>query len=179
MAAGELRFYGRNAATAPEEDCIALAESKTASLFAAACSAPALLITPEHTQTLRTFGINLGIAFQLVDDLLDITQPAHILGKPACGDVIEGKYTLPLFLLREAITPAERKRLSGLRGAEMTDADCCWVQERVKDAGVAVEVGNRARQYIEQGLHALAVLPASPCRDSMIALAEFVLCRQA
>ena len=179
MAAGELRFYGRDPATAPEADCIVLAESKTASLFAAACSAPALLIAPEQTQALRVFGINLGTAFQLVDDLLDITQPVQTLGKPACGDIVEGKHTLPLFLLRQALTTAERERLSALRGAEATEADCLWIQERVKDTGVDVEVGRRARLYMDKGLHALESLPTSPYRDSMIALAEFVLCRQA
>lgn len=179
MAAGELRFFGRDPDTAPESDCIALAESKTASLFAAACCAPALLIAPDHGGALRSFGVNLGIAFQLVDDLLDITQPADTLGKPACGDVVEGKHTLPLFLLRQAMTQSERDRLASLRGANASEADCRWLQERVARLGVDVAVGKRARHYMDQGLRSLDALPASPCRDAMTALAEFVLRRRA
>lgn len=179
MAEGELRFFGRDPGSAPEDDCIALARSKTASLFAAACCGPALLIAPNQHERLYEFGIHLGIAFQLIDDLLDLTQPTSALGKPACGDVVEGKHTLPIFLLRRAMTPTEQERLAALRGGPASDEDCRWIRGAVRASGVDTIVSDRARQYIARGVSLLEELPASRHREAMCALAEFVMARRA
>ncbi|HDP35707.1 MAG TPA: polyprenyl synthetase family protein [Candidatus Hydrogenedentes bacterium] len=179
MAEGELRHFGQSPEEADEADCIALAESKTASLFAAACSAPALYFKPEQTQTLGDFGHNLGIAFQLVDDLLDLTQDAATLGKPACGDVTENKHTLPLYLLTHAMTRADREQLAAMRGNTLAEEEQRWIRGAIQQLEVDKETLRRAEQYINRALEALALLPESPCKESMTALAYFVLTRQA
>ena len=179
MAEGELRHFGQDLAKAGEADCIALADSKTASLFTAACTAPMLLVAPDQAQPMHDFGIGLGIAFQLLDDLLDITQPASVLGKPVCGDVAEGKHTLPLHLLRLAMTPEERKHLAALVGSMLPEDEQLWIREAVQRLGVDVATIARAKQFIDQALAAIAPLPDSACKESMVALAHFVLVRQA
>src|SRR3954463_12885616 len=74
---------------------------KTAYLFSACCEIGALLggATAEHQARLRDYGMNLGVAFQLIDDLLDFTSTEDVLGKPAGADLVEGKISLPLILL--------------------------------------------------------------------------------
>jgi octaprenyl-diphosphate synthase len=76
---------------------------KTAHLFSACCEIGALLggATPTRQQVLRDYGMNLGIAFQLIDDLLDFTSSQDVLGKPAGADLVEGKVSLPLIFLLE------------------------------------------------------------------------------
>ena len=179
MAEGELRYFGQDPAQADEDACVALADSKTASLFAAACSAPLLLTMPDSARTFHDFGIALGIAFQLMDDLLDITQPADTLGKPACGDVTEGKHTLPLYLLRHAMTAAEQNKLDAMRNQTLSHEEQCWVRESVRRLNVDKATLARAEQYIGQALEALTPFPDSPFKASMLALARFVLVRQA
>ena len=76
---------------------------KTGALFQAACQLGAMAagLSPKSTAALADYGLRLGITFQLVDDLLDITAPAHALGKPAGHDIVEGVYTLPVLRAME------------------------------------------------------------------------------
>jgi len=179
MAEGELRYYGKNPEEAAEEDCIALAASKTASLFAASCKAAALLFSSDRAQALETFGNGLGIAFQLLDDLLDLTQPSDVLGKPACGDITEGKHTLPLHLLRHAMQPADRERLRQLAGGSLAEDDQAWVRRMIAELEVDKATIGRAEQFVQDAIATLSPLPESPYKNSMQALAHFVLVRQA
>lgn len=179
MAEGELRFFGKDDTTADESDCIALADAKTASLFAAVCAGPALLLDPEKTEALYQYGINLGIAFQLVDDLLDVTQPSSVLGKPGCGDVAEGKHTLPIFLMRRRMSVDDRQRLKALTGVELEEADREWIMASARTLGIVELVQKRAEAYIETAIGHLESLPPSSCKRSMEELARFVLVRVA
>jgi octaprenyl-diphosphate synthase len=86
-----------------EEQYFDVIARKTAYLFSACCEIGALLggATPTRQQMLRDYGMNLGIAFQLIDDLLDFTSSTDVLGKPAGADLVEGKVSLPLIFLLE------------------------------------------------------------------------------
>jgi geranylgeranyl pyrophosphate synthase len=177
MAEGELHFFERDRASIGEEDCLLLAESKTASLFAAACAAPARFSAPEYVEPLHGFGMNLGIAFQVVDDLLDVTQSSAQLGKPACSDVTEGKQTLPLLYLRQALPEKFRARLDALRGASLTDADRDWILHHVEDSGAGQRAVEQAHAHGQEALESLAALPQSDYRNAMENLVEFVQVR--
>lgn len=177
MAEGELMFFGRENEPFRREDCIALAEQKTASLFAEACSGPTYVIDAAHRDTLHRFGIQLGIAFQIVDDLLDVTQPTDTLGKPSCGDIVEGKRTLPIMYMREALGESGRARLDTFRDAGMTGEDRAWVMESAVTTGAAARTGADARAYADEARKCLAALPPSRYRDSMEGIVEFVLVR--
>jgi octaprenyl-diphosphate synthase len=97
---------------------IDIVRRKTALLFAAACKIPAFLVTEAHgepaevwSERLWDYGLSLGIAFQLQDDLLDYTAKEEVLGKPVLSDLREGKLTLPLILSLPHVTRAERRQI--------------------------------------------------------------------
>ena len=178
MAEGELFFFGKEGTTPTQEDCLMLAEQKTASLFAEACSAPAFSINPDYRKPLHAFGTALGIAFQIVDDLLDVSQPASQLGKPSCGDVVEGKQTLPILFLQERLAKTEAERLKGYRGAELTEDDRAWIMAKARETDALARTESLARRHVDAARTELDSLPPSPYRDSMAGLLEFILVRE-
>jgi octaprenyl-diphosphate synthase len=179
MAEGELFFFNRDRASITHDDCIMLARQKTASLFAEACSAPSYVVAENHRDDLYEFGDQLGIAFQLVDDILDITQPTDKLGKPACGDVVEGKRTIPILFLRDALQGADRERLDAMENAEITDADREWIIEQAHETGARERAEALTHSYAARAREAVRRLPESPFRDAMEGVVEFVLIRGA
>jgi octaprenyl-diphosphate synthase len=98
-----------------EEQYFDVIARKTAYLFSACCEIGSLLggAAPEQQAMMRDYGMNLGIAFQLIDDLLDFTSSEHVLGKPAGADLIEGKISLPLILLLQR-DPALRPQVQSV-----------------------------------------------------------------
>lgn len=90
------------------EDYDRLCECKTASLIAAACELGAMAGAPEHREALRSYGYHLGMAFQMVDDLLDYASPTEVTGKPSGQDLLEHKVTLPLIKALEHMDDSDR-----------------------------------------------------------------------
>lgn len=177
MAEGELYFFGREDEPIIAEDCIMLAEQKTASLFAEACSAPTYVIDPRHRKALYQFGISLGIAFQLVDDMLDITQTTEQLGKPSCCDIVEGKKTIPIMHLKHALDGADLARLESMRNADITEDDRAWVIAMADETGAREKTEAITNAYADEARGHLAQLPPSVYRDSMEGIVEFVMVR--
>ncbi|NUM52973.1 MAG: polyprenyl synthetase family protein [Candidatus Hydrogenedentes bacterium] len=179
MSEGELTHFGLGQDHYSPEACISLARQKTASLFAVACSTPACVIEGAPRRELHEYGLAFGVAFQLVDDLLDLTRDEESLGKPAFGDIVEGKKTLPIILLRESLDAAGQARLDRLKGKPLTDADRVWVTDAIESSGAREQTEAMVREYIDEARAALASLPATQYRESMLGLAEFVLIRGA
>jgi len=177
MAEGELRHFANGRIHGSQESCIALARKKTASLFAVTCSTPSCLTEGRPHAALYDYGMALGVAFQLVDDLLDLVQDEHALGKPACLDIVEGKGTLPILLMRKALDSAGKRRLDAMKGATLMDEDRDWIAEMLEQSGAPERTEAVAREYSDQARAALLELPAGVYRDSMMGLAEFVLVR--
>ena len=177
MAEGELRSLGKPADSVTQEDCIYLAQHKTATLIASTCTAPTYLLDAEHRDTLFRYGEGFGIAFQLVDDILDLTQSKAELGKPSCGDVVEGKITLPILFMRTALDDAGRKRLETMTGQVLDDDGRAWVAEAFEHSGARARTEAVAHEYVDAALAALNSLPANACRESMAGLLEFVMTR--
>lgn len=177
MAAGELSSFGRNGNRFTQKDCIELAEQKTASLFAVTCSAPTRLMAGRYGEALQRYGFAAGTAFQLIDDILDLSQDEATLGKPACGDLVEGKMTLPVFYMRESMSPSDAARLDGLRGMPLSDEDRRWACAMLECTGARVKAEAVAQSYAAKAQTALSTLPSSAYRDAMIDLAEFILIR--
>ncbi|MBW7864302.1 MAG: polyprenyl synthetase family protein [Candidatus Hydrogenedens sp.] len=174
MAECELAFFGKERDTVREEDCARLAAGKTASLFSAACEAPALVLGSPESEPLREYGRDFGVAFQMVDDILDLTRDPDELGKPACGDITEGKATIPLLYLRESLPEEEQKRLDALAGAPLGAEDITWVRERLENTGSLERAHAVTQGYVERGKLRIMRFPESECRRSMIALLDFV-----
>ncbi|NLN92679.1 MAG: polyprenyl synthetase family protein [Candidatus Hydrogenedens sp.] len=174
MSEGELLFLEKSWSAITEEDCLNLAKAKTASLFAASCAGSAVLLAPDHYKTLDNYGVNAGIAFQLTDDMLDLTQPFTTLGKQPCGDISEKKKTLPIFLLRNRMNAADLKTLKSLGGKALSEEECVWIKKQIDEHDVETTVDALVDRYIQQGIECLAALPPSSYRDSLEALAHYI-----
>jgi octaprenyl-diphosphate synthase len=177
MTEGELQNFGRNPDDITVKDCIQLSENKTATFFATACTAPTYILNNTHRDALNAFGMDFGVAFQLIDDILDITQSQDALGKPSCGDIVEGKRTLPIIFARETASETDRNRLNSLLGAPITDDDRAWAAKLMESTGAQARTMELAREYVNKAKTDIDQFPASPYKDSMRGLAEFILVR--
>lgn len=151
---------------------------KTASLFGTACEGGAIAAgCPElWVEGLRNYGFDLGMAFQIVDDILDYTGNEAIMGKPVGSDLLAGTLTLPALLLVER-TQGEnpvRRLFLARRNRQQRLAE---VLEAVRVSGALQEAGNVARDFINRALEAIAPLPNAEAKTALIDLAEYVLTR--
>jgi len=151
--------------------------AKTASLIALSAEAGAILAEAnEGTKTaLRTYGERLGLAFQIVDDVLDFVADEDTLGKPVGSDLRQGLVTLPLLLFLEA-----EPEHSAVRRA-LNDADETAVQEAVRAIAGSPAIGRSlemARGYAEQASAALAPCPPGPYLEALRDLARFAVERR-
>ena len=105
---------------------------KTASLIEAAACAAALLVGKDE-QKFALYGKNLGLAFQIVDDILDITQDSATLGKPALNDFVEGKTTLPYIYMYEQLGGEDKEKLKSLFAKELSDEESTWVKKKMQE----------------------------------------------
>jgi octaprenyl-diphosphate synthase len=162
------------------EDHVDIIRRKTAHLFSACMRIGAILggVGPEREEALASYGLNLGICFQMVDDLLDFTADEKVLGKPVANDLREGKLTLPaIFVLRRG----------GARGIEMISR---VVEDRGFDRVSPEEIVGIAREckaldearalaedYAERARRDLLAFERSPYREALAALPDFILAR--
>lgn len=153
---------------------------KTASLFSAGThSGPILNLAGDLVVgSMKDYGTNLGICFQIVDDLLDVTSSSSELGKPAGGDLAQGILTAPaLFILEGGGAPAQRlEELIKTRAVCQPDgiAEALTI---MKDHGGVDRTVKLARDYAQKSKDSLRVLQASPYRDSLEAIVDFLLLR--
>ena len=158
----QLTLLGRTDVS--EEQYFDVIARKTAYLFSACCEIGALLGGADaRTQNLlRDYGMNLGIAFQLVDDLLDFTSSEEVLGKPAGADLLEGKVALPLiFLLQREpeMRTALQTVISEASYSSVSRASLLEALERTGALGLALQ---RAIEYASAALASLEGLPDTP-----------------
>ncbi len=143
---------------------------KTAALFACATANGARLAGADEAtiEALATFGESLGLAFQIQDDVLDLTVETDALGKPQGSDVLAGKKTHPMILARQAASPREKERLEMIldRGAQDRD-EVAWVVDLCEETGAITQSTGRAFELFEQARQALDALDPSPARDDL------------
>jgi len=125
---------------------------KTASLMEA-CAGAAALLSGKDKKVYMTYGRNLGIAFQMIDDLLDITMDAETLGKPALHDFEEGKTTLPYIYLYEALGEEEKTKLLSLHGKSLSQKEQEWIKSNMQSTGVIQKSYAEAKVLIEEGIN--------------------------
>jgi octaprenyl-diphosphate synthase len=124
------------------------------------------------------FGKSVGIAFQLVDDILDFTGTEKSLGKRPLQDLREGKVTLPLLRALGVAGAADRERARRALGKkEPGDRDVAFLVGLVARHDGIGYTAARAREYVRRGKRYLAVLPDSPARSGLIALSDYVISR--
>ena len=145
-----------------------LIRAKTASLLSGACEVGALAAVPAHRQALARFGMLLGMAFQITDDLLDYTQPEAVTGKPSGLDLREHKVTLPLIAALSRLSAEGRRVVAALmEEAEPGDDLVAEVIRLVEGAGGLETARQRALDRAQQADAELDVLPPSPARDAL------------
>jgi octaprenyl-diphosphate synthase len=166
MTRGELTQLTRDDAfSVTEDDYERWIEAKTASLFRAACELGALAGAPEYRAQLARYGLKLGMAFQIADDLLDYTAEQSVTGKPSGLDLRERKMTLPLIAALRSMSTESRGRVESLFANESPgDAEIHDVVRLVADAGGLDYARRRGADYALQAEAALGELPDTPVR---------------
>jgi octaprenyl-diphosphate synthase len=180
MTVGEMRqLLAHDPLAFSEADYDLLIRAKTASLISGACEVGALDGSPEEREAMRRFGEGLGMAFQIVDDLLDFTGDEADTGKPAGLDLREHKVTLPLIHALPQMSSAERAQVEELMDApEPGERQINAVVQAVAGRGGLGYARERAQKHCTQAEAALEALPATPARDALRASLTYVLERR-
>ena len=130
---------------------------KTASLMEASSESAAIL-AGKNRQAYRHYGRNLGLAFQMIDDILDITEDSKILGKPALHDFVEGKVTLPYMYLHEVLAEVDREFLVSLHKRNLNDTQAGWIKAKMKEHNIIEKSYAEAKVLIEEGIELMESL---------------------
>src|SRR3954452_13598168 len=152
---------------------------KTAYLFSASCEIGAILggASEKEQVGLRDYGLYLGTAFQLIDDLLDFTSSEEALGKAAGADLLGGKVTLPLIYLREREPEARELIQAVLHEGKYSSVGQADLLKALVRSGALEQARNRANEYAEEARSALDALPDSEYSESLRALPTYILDR--
>jgi len=160
-----------------EADCMEVADRKTACLFSACARLGAIAggADSQFEDKLGDFAWNLGMAFQLVDDMLDFTSREQTLGKPVGGDLKEGKVTLPLIYALEKATPAERELVATVLRERNYDAvPFGRIYEMTERHGGVQRIRERAQQFTDRARAIVREFPESPCQRALCTLTDLV-----
>ncbi len=144
---------------------------KTASLIEASAKSAAILANLDK-EKYALYGKNLGLAFQMVDDILDITQDSQTLGKPAMLDFVEGKVTIPYLLLHERIE--DKQKLESLYKKELSSEESAWLKEQMISTKALEDSINQAK---ELGLEAIEAVKAEE-NESLVQIMSAMINRQ-
>ncbi|MEP5764580.1 MAG: polyprenyl synthetase family protein [Halieaceae bacterium] len=178
IAAGEVLQLVRagNPATS-EADYLDVITRKTAILFASACfGAAALTQQPALAEPLRAFGLNIGIAFQIVDDVLDYEGDPAVMGKNVGDDLAEGKPTLPLIhVLQHGNAENQELVRSAIRNKDA--GGIAQVVEAVRQTGSLDYARAIAEEYHGRALSAVQALPDNSSRDALLHIAKLAVVR--
>lgn len=162
-----------------ESDYLEIIRRKTASLTALCCELGARVAGADEAvaRNLAGYGTRIGLAFQIVDDLLDLTASESETGKTVGRDADLGKLTLPLIRYLEGASSPERRRLIDVLSNGSPDKTA-RVHDLIADSGCIDEALDLARSYTRSAVARLADLPDSDAKSSLIAAAEFVVQRR-
>jgi octaprenyl-diphosphate synthase len=137
---------------------------KTATLIEAAATASALL-AKKDSKMYGLYGKNLGLSFQIIDDILDITQDEKTLGKPAMNDFVEGKCTLPYIYLYHEMDEKEKQKLLSLHAKSISKEDECWIQKKLdqyktieKSFSLAQKLSQEAMNCVKDDVELVKIL---------------------
>ncbi len=182
MAAGEVfQLMKKGDPEISETDYLTIIEKKTSRLISAACTVGALLAgaTEERVEALGGFGLNLGFAFQIVDDALDYTANEEEFGKAVGKDLAEGKLTLPLIRTLHRCPAEERQIIIGIvTDPERDEGALRTVFSIIKRHDGLPYTLEMARRYVETGKSRLNGFPDIAPRRDLLALADYVTARK-
>jgi octaprenyl-diphosphate synthase len=182
MIEGELyQLTKAGDASITEDEHLEIIRRKTAFLFSGCAEIGAVLgtSTPAERAALRDYGFDLGIAFQIVDDVLDFVADEVALGKPLGGDLREGKVTLPIILLLRNSGPDVAAMIQKvIADGEVEPGVWRAIKDLLHREGAVDAAFERAIAFAARAKqHLLAAFPGSPERDGLIMLADYVVSR--
>lgn len=180
MSVGEMRqLVSCDALRFTENDYYRLIASKTASLMSAACEMGAVAGDARYSEALASYGHDLGMAFQIADDLLDYTETEAVTGKPAGQDLHEHKMTLPLISAMQSMSASALRDVETFfADPEPTDAGIQHIVTLVREHGGIEYALQRARFFGERAAHAAAGLPDSEATDALREAVTYVVDRR-
>lgn len=161
-----------------ETEYFSVIESKTAALFEASARVAAIISgsSKDQEDSLANYAINLGTAFQIVDDILDYAGDAIVMGKNLGDDLLEGKVTLPiLYLLNNGAASIKDILVKAI--VEPANADTDLILDIVKNSESLNYCKDMAQKYVEQAIHGLNIFPESEYKTAMLELVENALNR--
>jgi len=181
MVEGQLMeiFYSNNLSLTKAQ-YMDIIEKKTASLLSAACECAAIIAKAgkKKEKALKSFGLNLGMAFQLVDDLLDYVSSEDIFGKPVGKDLKEGKVTLPLIYALQKMGEEDKKRIKQLFEEKKDNShEHRYIIEKVVQTGAISRTREDAIFFIQKAKESLNVFDNSPAKNALINLSNYIVQR--
>jgi len=164
-----------------EPEYIEIIAGKTAALFEGACATGAVLAGADEStmQVLASYGRNVGIAFQITDDLLDLVGEQDKTGKPAGNDLDRDKLTLPLIHLLKTAGEAEKKKIKQILSQQNGDSGRMELVARLKTSGSIEYAKRRAEEFVGQAITAIAGVGNNKSRKSLVETARFITSRTA
>jgi len=181
MTEGEMlqtRYVGR--LDLSEAEYLELVERKTAALFACCCELAGELAGSDASRrgALRAYGTDLGMAFQIVDDLLDFTGDSDTLGKPAASDLREGKVTLPVIdLLSDGKVETRTLVRRAMEAGSADSAETAALTDRLRECGAFDRAQARAQAYAASARERLSPFEDGPARRALTILPELLVDR--
>ncbi len=163
-----------------EDQYLEIISAKTAALFAAACRvSPVVAEASEDAErALDSYGRNLGIAFQLTDDVIDYSSDEATMGKGVGDDFRDGKMTLPVILAFARGDESDRAFWrSAIGGERVSEEDLTHAIALLKSTDALADTIERARQYARRAIDALAMFPAGKAKSALVEAAEFAVAR--
>lgn len=154
---------------------------KTAAFMSACCRVGAILASAmtDAENSLAGYGLNLGLAFQITDDLLDLVGDPGQTGKPVGGDIREGKATMPVILALERSSSVEKTKIERiLAGHDVTSGDVEFVRKTAEETGAIEATRETAAGYVKRAIEDVRGIPPSPARQALEDLAEYILQRR-
>lgn len=152
--------------------------NKTASLFAMATESGGIVAeaSEEAIEALRSYGYNLGMAFQIVDDIFDFTAGEEELGKPVASDLLHGHLTLPAILLKEQ--RPDDNPVNDIFEHRDIERNLELAIQMIRNSGIVSECYRSAQDFITEACRALDIFPESPSQRKLIELADYVVERR-
>lgn len=175
---GEVRQLFESRGNASREDYYQRIYAKTASLFEAASTSAAMLspVGKDQIEKIGRYGYEVGMAFQIVDDILDYTGKQVTMGKPVASDLRQGLITLPaLYYFEKYPNDPDLKRVLN---NEFCDEDCIQrLVDAIRESGAIERSLDEAQELITRAVELLSFFPDSEERQALIELAHYVICR--
>ncbi|MEW6349796.1 MAG: polyprenyl synthetase family protein [Thermodesulfobacteriota bacterium] len=163
-----------------EDEYLQIIIDKTATLMETACRGGAILggLSAQQEEALAQFGLNLGIAFQMTDDVIDYCSEKEVMGKNPGKDLEEGKLTIPLIIALKSAEPEERSRVEELLTKRILNReDLQWIRDFLHRRGGIPKTLEKSREYLERAKAQLDAFPDSEERRALVRLADRIQAR--